>query len=661
MPLPDGATFAGFGIVRLLGAGGMGEVYLAQHPRLPRLQALRILSAEPSADDEFRARFQREADAAAALSHPHLLGVHDRGECEGRLWISMGYVDGTDAAKLLREHYPHGMPRVDALEIVEAIAKALDYAHEHGLLHRNVKPANILLSNPRTAHQRILLADLGIARRITDISGLTAANLGYTAPEQLLDQPFDTRADQYSLAATAYHLLSGTAPFEHPSPAVVISRQLDSAPPRLARAELADLNAALSRALARDPANRFATCQDFAAALRADEQTRAEPRPAAGMPPPAPIRTVNAAPPPGPPPMPVPMPYGPPWPVPGPPPGWGPPPRRRRRRGWAIGGAALVLVTVVAVVAALIMTRTHSTGRPVAAISTAPAGVWASADDTGPVTVINDDPTCRRWTPIGLALVDSPIERWAVTHPGQPNPLTHPGDTWNPDERTAMQAAANAYRVAAVKTAALARTTPHRVVRELYEQFIAYARAFADILGDRYVPTNAAGATAESAYNALISLCNTVDTGAARARSTLVSAPAAPKQTARPQDPANPKRFVTTSDLPICGELISEFKAFKANPTVLDWAKGGHNPGNPEERALNDAVAPLMLNLADDTERIAQRSDNPLVQDFVLFAAQYQRAFAKSLPTYMSRDGELGGAAGYTREMLADACMSAGT
>src|SRR6185437_5888887 len=163
----------GFGIVRLLGSGGMGEVYLVQHPRLPRQQALRILPATLSADDEFRARFQREADTAASLSHPHIVGVHDRGESDGRLWISMGYVEGTNAARLLRDHYPQGMPRAQAIEIVDAIAGALDHADGHGLLHRNVKPANILLSNPGSAHGRILLADLGIARRINDISGLT--------------------------------------------------------------------------------------------------------------------------------------------------------------------------------------------------------------------------------------------------------------------------------------------------------------------------------------------------------------------------------------------------------------------------------------------------------------------------------------------------------
>src|SRR5271156_3028154 len=103
MPLSDGATFAGFAIVRRLGAGGMGDVYLVQHPRLPRLQALRILPVELSGDAEFRARFQREADLVASLAHPDIGGGHDRGESDGQLWILMGYVDGIDAARLLHE------------------------------------------------------------------------------------------------------------------------------------------------------------------------------------------------------------------------------------------------------------------------------------------------------------------------------------------------------------------------------------------------------------------------------------------------------------------------------------------------------------------------------------------------------------------------------
>ena len=110
MPLADGATFAGYTIVRQLGAGGMGEVYLAQHPRLPRRDALKVLPASVSSDSEYRERFDREADIAATLWHPHIVGVHDRGEFDGQLWISMDYVEGTDAARLLRERYPDGMP-----------------------------------------------------------------------------------------------------------------------------------------------------------------------------------------------------------------------------------------------------------------------------------------------------------------------------------------------------------------------------------------------------------------------------------------------------------------------------------------------------------------------------------------------------------------------
>ena len=190
----------------------------AKHPRLPRHDALKILPPAVSSDAEFRERFHREADLAAALYHPHVVGVHDRGEHEGQLWMSMDYVDGPDTAQLLRTRYPAGMPREQAIEIIVAVADALDYAHKRGLLHRDVKPANILLTEFGGDNQRILLADFGIARLLDDISGLTATNMTvgtviYAAPEQLSDAPVDGRADQYSLAATAYHLLTGAPPF----------------------------------------------------------------------------------------------------------------------------------------------------------------------------------------------------------------------------------------------------------------------------------------------------------------------------------------------------------------------------------------------------------------------------------------------------------------
>ena len=271
MPLVQGATFAGYTILRPLGSGGMGEVYLAQHPRLPRREALKILRTDVSADDEYRQRFIREADLAAALWHPNIVQVHDRGEFDAQLWIAMDYVDGTDAASLLRDRYPVGMPADEVATIIAAIASALDYAHQHDLLHRDVKPANILLTNPNDGDQRILLGDFGIARNMGEISGLTATNttigtLPYAAPEQLMDEPIDGRADQYALAATAYHLLTGKPPFPQTNPAAVISHHLNTPPPQLAdtRPELAALDPVLAVALAKDPADRFASCTDFA-------------------------------------------------------------------------------------------------------------------------------------------------------------------------------------------------------------------------------------------------------------------------------------------------------------------------------------------------------------------------------------------------------------
>jgi serine/threonine protein kinase len=275
MPLNDGETFAGFRIVRLLGSGGMGEVYLAQHPRLPRRNALKVLPRDVSADAEYRARFNREADLASTLWHPHIVSVHDRGEYNGQLWISMDFVDGQDAARLLADRYPAGMPLEQVVPIVKAVASALDYAHKQGMLHRDVKPGNIMLSHgDGDDEQRILLADFGIARDIDDISGLTTTNMAvgtvaYSAPEQLMGEEIDGRADQYALAATAYHLLTGSQLFPHSNPAVVISRHLNSPPPALAdrRPELAALDPIMSVALAKDPNDRFQRCADFAREL----------------------------------------------------------------------------------------------------------------------------------------------------------------------------------------------------------------------------------------------------------------------------------------------------------------------------------------------------------------------------------------------------------
>lgn len=274
MSLAEGDVFAGYTVVRQLGAGGMGEVYLVQHPRLPRYDALKILPAQFTTDREYSERFNREADVVARLWHPHIVGVHDRGEYDGQLWITMDFVEGTDAAKMLHDHQGGGLPPEDVVRIVSAVAEALDYAHQQGLLHRDVKPSNILLAQSNSKFSRVLLADFGIARWVKDSSGLTATDMtvgtvAYAAPEQLMGHALDGRADQYALAATAFHLLTGQQLFQHDNPAVVISNHLTASPPAIGDRlpELSGLGPAFERALAKAPADRFDSCTDFAEAM----------------------------------------------------------------------------------------------------------------------------------------------------------------------------------------------------------------------------------------------------------------------------------------------------------------------------------------------------------------------------------------------------------
>lgn len=273
MSLTIGDTFAGYRVLRLLGSGGMGEVYLVQHPRLPRQEALKVLRADVSTDESFRDRFIREADLASGLRHPHIVGIHDRGEYDGQLWIAMDYIEGTDLSQLLESRYPQGMPVGHVLAIVAAVAGALDYAHKKGLLHRDVKPANVIVAD-LDGDPNIFLADFGIARPVDDTSGITTTNMtvgtvAYAAPEQLMGEPMDGRADQYALAATAYHLLTGTQLFPNSNPAVVISRHLNTTPPALGdqHPALATLDKAVRGALAKSPEDRYPSCTALSLAL----------------------------------------------------------------------------------------------------------------------------------------------------------------------------------------------------------------------------------------------------------------------------------------------------------------------------------------------------------------------------------------------------------
>ncbi|MFE3541489.1 protein kinase [Nocardia sp. NPDC059177] len=268
-----GEVFAGFTIERMLGQGGMGTVYLARHPRLDRLTALKLLNRDLFADERIRARFEREADLAAGLDHPGIVTVFDRGTEGEQLWISMQYVDGVDAATV----DPMTLPPERAVQIVEGVADALDYAHGRGVLHRDVKPANVLLARSSGGQgERVFLTDFGIARLRADSTHLTqqgmfTATLAYASPEQMTGTELDHRSDQYSLACTLYWLLTGIAPFDSPDPNEIIRGTLYLGPPPLAlrRPGLPPaLDAVLAAAMAKHPAARFDSCTAFTTAAR---------------------------------------------------------------------------------------------------------------------------------------------------------------------------------------------------------------------------------------------------------------------------------------------------------------------------------------------------------------------------------------------------------
>ncbi|WP_280217557.1 serine/threonine-protein kinase [Nocardia neocaledoniensis] len=322
--LQAGVVFAGYRVERVLGSGGMGSVYAARHPRLPRVVALKLLHSSVAADPLFRGRFEREAELAGRLDHPNIVAIHDRGSEAGRLWIAMQYVPGSDVETVLR-----GGPLASewALHIARSTADALDHAHAAGLLHRDVKPANILLRENAAgvSAQQVLLTDFGIAKAIDEGTALTrtgslVATLRYAAPEQLDGRPVGPRADQYSLACTLFHLLTGHPPYTATNAGALIGAHLmQPVPPISARTGLpAALDAVFARAMAKDPAHRFASCGEMVAAATT-------------------ALTAGVAPPPAAPPS------------HGPPPDARPAPRRRI--AWSLGAAALaVAVTVGAVV-----------------------------------------------------------------------------------------------------------------------------------------------------------------------------------------------------------------------------------------------------------------------------------------------------------------------
>ena len=272
--------FAGYRIESRVGRGGMGVVYRATELALDRPVALKVLSDELARDDEFRRRFVAESKLAASLDHPHVVPIHAAGEHEGVLYLAMRFVPGEDLRTVLREEGPMEPER--AVRIIAQVASALDAAHVHGLVHRDVKPGNVLLTPDGHAY----LTDFGLSKRLSadteaTKSGMVLGTLDYIAPEQIRGETIGAFTDVYSLGCMFTHLLTGEVPFTVPTEEGKLWAHFSEPPPKPS-ARVASLDARfdaiVARAMSKRPEDRYPTAGAFAAAALAAAATPAPTR-----------------------------------------------------------------------------------------------------------------------------------------------------------------------------------------------------------------------------------------------------------------------------------------------------------------------------------------------------------------------------------------------
>ena len=269
---------ASYQVEELLGRGGMGVVYRAVDQRpgtRGRKVALKILAPELSADDRFRQRFERESQIAASIDHPNIVPVYEAGDVDGLLYIAMRYVEGEDLRALVRREGP--LPPERALALVGQVAAALDAAHARGLVHRDVKPGNILLvGGDRETPPHVYLTDFGLTKRADSHSGLTitgqfVGTIEYVAPEQIEGKDVDARADVYALGCVLFETLAGSPPFQTEQDAAMLWAHLTQPPPRISERRpglpLA-LDDVLTRAMAKSREERYGTCRELVTAAR---------------------------------------------------------------------------------------------------------------------------------------------------------------------------------------------------------------------------------------------------------------------------------------------------------------------------------------------------------------------------------------------------------
>jgi serine/threonine protein kinase len=271
--LAPGTLVAGYRVESRIGAGGMAMVFRARDESLGRTVALKILTPALADDSAFRERFIRESRAAAVVDHPHIIPVYGAGEFGGVLYIAMRFVAGGDLRGLIQREGPLSASR--AAFLLSPLASALDAAHAAGLVHRDVKPANVLIDTSPGRPDHLYLSDFGLAKG-TSSTGLTGTGqflgtLDYCAPEQIGGKPSRPQTDQYALACVAYTMFTGTVPFPRDEATAILWAHMSEPPPSVS-AVRADLRPAVdlvfARAMAKNPEERYLTCSDFADALR---------------------------------------------------------------------------------------------------------------------------------------------------------------------------------------------------------------------------------------------------------------------------------------------------------------------------------------------------------------------------------------------------------
>ncbi|MFD5231516.1 serine/threonine-protein kinase [Streptomyces qaidamensis] len=272
-----GQQIAGYRIEQEIGRGGMAVVYRARDLRLERTVALKLLAPELARNDTFRRRFTHESRAAAAIDHPHIVPVFEAGETDGVLYIAMRYVAGSDLRHVLDREGP--MPPVTAVRVAAQVASALDAAHDHGLVHRDVKPGNILVSRGTDSDhpEHVYLTDFGLTKKSLSLTGFTTVGqfvgtLDYVSPEQISGKPVDARCDVYGFACVVFETLAGHPPFlRDDDMALLWAHQYDEPPPLTEdRPDLdPQVDPVFAQALAKSPDDRYPSCLAFVAALRA--------------------------------------------------------------------------------------------------------------------------------------------------------------------------------------------------------------------------------------------------------------------------------------------------------------------------------------------------------------------------------------------------------